>query len=59
MASVRIGAPQGAAHGRTAFDFEEPMTDDTPPTGRPTREAALLLANLLARLDADAAADRP
>ncbi len=35
------------------------MTDDTPPTGRPTREAALLLANLLARLDADAAADRP
>ena len=35
------------------------MTDDTPSTGRPTREAALLLTNLLARLDADAAAVRP
>lgn len=35
------------------------MTDDTPPTGRLTPKAALLLTNLLARLDADAAADRP
>ena len=32
---------------------------DTSPTDRLTREAALLLKNLLARLDADAAADRP
>ena len=32
---------------------------DTSPTDRLTREASLLLKNLLARLDADAAADRP
>ena len=35
------------------------MTDTSPTDRRLTREAALLLKNLLARLDADAATDRP
>ena len=38
--------------------FEDLLADATP-TNLPAREAALLLKNLLARLDADAAADRP
>ena len=38
--------------------FEDLLADRSPPDLR-AREAALLLKNLLARLDADAAADRP
>ena len=48
-----------ASPGSTSAPVEEFPPVTKPPAGNPTLEAALLLDNLLARLDADAGAERP